>query len=170
MARPRKNPPKPKQVFTPVSLEDALEHEFKKSFVQAIETVDKKKNVFDFINNISTNKSPTFCETEEDAKEYVPFIANKHFSFFPDTIMLANLMNARPSVPKRWNYLFYLNTVRKGFRKSGKWFKEKKNYTLEAISTYFNCNMKTAAEYLKHLPKEEIERIEKIVLKDDKGD
>jgi hypothetical protein len=48
-------------------------------------------NPYDYINAINAGKDLT--KGEFDEKGYVPFITNRQFSYFQDTVLAANEMN-----------------------------------------------------------------------------
>ncbi len=114
---------------------------------------------FDFVNAIN-NKTDYLLNDETD-KQYVPFVINKAFSYYPDTILIANEMNLRHWATNRMQYDFYMGVVKKGKRFS-KWDKTIKIDDLEAVMTYFNYSKKKAIEALKLLSKDQLDRIKKV--------
>ena len=68
---------------------------------------------FDFLNSINENKRDLLKEDPANISEYVPFMVNRGLSYFPDTVMFANEINQHASIPKEWQYAFYLNGVSK---------------------------------------------------------
>ena len=97
----------------------------------------------DFLTSINYNKKNLFEENENFAeKSYVPFVINRCLSYFPDTILHANMMNLHTGVSKRMNYEYYLHSIRKGKRFS-KTLKSEvhickkiKKYYAESIGTF----------------------------------
>lgn len=83
-------------------------------------------NFFDFLNAINSTKQNLIKEDPQSEKEYVPFMVNRGLSYFPDTIMYANEMNKSASIPKKWQFEFYLNSIPKKKRFS-KWHKKDQN-------------------------------------------
>lgn len=75
---------------------------------------------FDFINSIN-NKTPIEWSDEVE-KDYSPFIINRGLGYFSDTVMLANEMNRSSHLPKKMQYDFLYNAIKKGKRFS-KWGK-----------------------------------------------
>ena len=114
-------------------------------------------NLFSLIDSINFTKK-NLLEGEVPDKDYVPFLVNKALSYFPDTIMHSNEMNKRAYIPKKYEYLYYLNSVRKRKRYS-KWFKKDKNDDIENIKRYFNISNTKAKEYLKLLNKQQLQDI-----------
>ena len=91
-------------------------------------------NPFDYIKSISNGIDP-IRGTENEAlaeKGYAPFMINRGFSYFPDTIQLANLMNTSGHLDKLLQNDFYINTIRARKRFS-KWHKPSESKKLQLI-------------------------------------
>lgn len=110
--------------------------------------------LFDIINSINSKKN-NLLEEGIPEKEYVPFIINKNFSYFSDTVMHANELNSKPLIPKKYQYEYYLKSIRPRKRFS-KWFKKTDSPNLDLIKKYYNVSNKKAIEYLNILSKEQI--------------
>jgi hypothetical protein len=85
----------------------------------------KKLSPFDFVNAINSKKDYDLIETDED--RYAPFIVNRAFSFFPDTIHFCNEMNKYGSgiIDGKQQFDFYYHGLPKQKRWSGgKWKKD----------------------------------------------
>lgn len=78
---------------------------------------------FDFLNAINDTKEDLLRKDPLTEKEYVPFMINRGLSYFPDTVMYANEMNRHASIPKKWQFEFFLHGIRKKKRFS-KWAKK----------------------------------------------
>jgi methyltransferase-like protein len=127
------------------------------------EQKEKKVDIFTFINNISARNSPNLIDEDSSLeKEFNPFITNRSFSNFRDTILIANEMNQRHHIPKKLQYDFYKYIVRPS-KRWAKWPKKDKDklVLLELICDYFDCGMKTAQDYLTILKDSDIEKIKK---------
>jgi hypothetical protein len=116
--------------------------------------------LFDYVNAINAgndevNKSE---EPEETIREYNPFIINKAFSFYQDSILAANAMNVCNNTDKKLQFDFYINILRSRKRYS-KWFKREKNEDLEAVAEYFSYNYQKAKEALYILTADDIKII-----------
>lgn len=59
---------------------------------------------------------PAILQTKKevlvDEKDYVPFIVNRALSYHYDCVMFANEMNKYPSLGKKPQFDFLINTVR----------------------------------------------------------
>lgn len=118
-------------------------------------------NPFDFIKAVSESKQNIISGTDNDElaeKAYNPFIVNRGLSFYPDTILYANEMNMRPSLDKKPQFLYLLNTLRPRKRYT-KWLKEEKNEEIEIVSEYFGYSRAKAKDVIKILSSEQLKFI-----------
>jgi hypothetical protein len=118
---------------------------------------------FDYVNSISKTKNNMMQDTENDAlaeKAYVPYIVNKALSYFPDTILHANLMNQNYHLNNRAQYTFLLNSIRPK-KRFAKWVQDASNEDLNTVCAYYDCNTTRGQEYLSLLSSEQIEMIKK---------
>jgi len=105
-------------------------------------------NPFDFVNNInSTDKKDLVREGQATEEDYVPFIVNKALSYFPETILYSNQMNAFPHAEKILQYHYLLNTVRPG-KRFAKWVKRENVEDVEAVREYYGYNIEKAQAVL----------------------
>lgn len=119
----------------------------------------KELSPFDFINAASQSKKDLIGDSEYPEmteKEYVPFIVNRGFSFYEDTILHANEMNQRAHLFGRAQFDYYRSVLRPRKRFS-KWHKAEKDKDLDAIQQVYSCNRTIAKMYLKALSKEDLE-------------
>ena len=103
---------------------------------------------FDFVKAINENKQDLIrgSENPDLAKTfYKPYVINKAFSYFKDTVMYANELNMYPNTPHKLQNDYYLNSIRKGKRYS-KWHKKEEDDKIEAIMEYYNVNYAKARE------------------------
>jgi hypothetical protein len=128
----------------------------------------KKENMtFKFVEAVSKSKKDLIKDAEipEDMeKEYNPYITNRAFSFYIDTILHANEMNAKNWLFKDAQFRYYLGALRPRFRKS-EWFKAKKDADLDNIQQVYQCNRTVAKQYMKVLSKENLQVINNKVSK-----
>ncbi len=114
---------------------------------------------FDFLNSVNENKRDLLKEDPANVSEYVPFMVNRGLSYFPDTVMFANEMNQHASIPKEWQYAFYLNGVSKR-RRFSKW--SKRDATPEDVSLVmraYQYSSEKAMSALKLLTTEQLEEM-----------
>jgi len=114
-------------------------------------------DIWTWVKSINSSKI-NLLETEEDIKQYTPFIVNKSLSYHWDTVLFANEMNKTAYVPLEAQYLFYLYSIKKGNRFS-KWVKKESSENLELIKKYYNYNDAKAYEVLDLFSKEQISYI-----------
>jgi len=121
---------------------------------------------FDFVNAINFKKN-LLAEDPQAEKEYDKgkWIVNKAYSYFPDTIMPANAMNERWSIPAKWQFHFFLNTITKGKRRSDWVKKEPTTEALKLVKEYFGYSSERAREALSILSEEDLKVIEEKLYK-----
>lgn len=81
---------------------------------------------FDYLNAINVTKQDLLKDDPLSEKDYVPFMVNRGLSYFSDTVLYANEMNRFASIPKDWQFQFYLHSIPKKKRFS-KWHKKDQN-------------------------------------------
>lgn len=119
---------------------------------------------FDFVNDLSYNKNDLIRSSEnqeEMEKEYNPYIINKAFSYFIDTVLHANEMN-RAVVDKKLQHDYYFYAISKKKRFS-KWHKPQTDETVKIISEAYNINIQRAKEYLSLMSKDDIVMLKEII-------
>ena len=115
-------------------------------------------NPYEYINAINSGKK--ISSKDLDEKVYVPFITNRQFSYFQDTILPANEMNANHHIHKESQFSFFINIVRPQKRFS-KWSKTEHHDDLEAIVQYFDYSYEKAKVVMDILSAEDINNIKK---------
>ena len=108
-----------------------------------------KRNPFDYVKSI--NKK-TF---EYDLSGYNPFLTNRAFAGFIDTIMLATEMNQHPDLDPYLQYQFYYYGVRKGSR-FDPISKPTEPEGLEVVMAYYQYSKQKALEVMPILTKDNI--------------
>lgn len=118
---------------------------------------------FDYVNAITQTKKDLMRGTENDdlaEKSYNPWLTNNALSYYPDTILHANLMNQYHQLENRPQFVFLLNSIRSKKRWS-KWIKNARNEDLDIVCQYYNCNSTVGQEYLSLLSSEQLQIIKK---------
>ena len=118
----------------------------------------------DIIPSILQTKEPVI--TEENEREYNPFVVNRALSQHYDCALYANQMNLYPNTDKLLQYHYYLNTIRSYKRPYQKWHKKDVIEDLDAIKEYYNYSYDKAKDALRVLSGEQLNEIKK---KLDKG-
>jgi len=113
----------------------------------------------DIIPSIQQTKKVVI--TQENERDYVPFVVNRSISFHMDMVMPANQMNLQPSTDGLLQYHYLLNTVRAYKRPFQKWQKREIIENLEAVKEYFGYSNEKAKEALTILSNAQIEEIKK---------
>jgi len=127
----------------------------------------KDLSPFDFMNAASFSKKNLIGDSDNPElteKEYNPYIVNRGFTYFEDTILHANEMNQRHELFPGAQFEYYRSVLRKRKRFS-KWHKAEKNNDLDAIQEVYTCNRTVAKMYLKVLTEEQLKSVhEKLVI------
>ena len=117
---------------------------------------------FDFVADISTKKTNLLSNLEDDPqviKDYVPFIINKAFGYWIDTILFAEDMNRLSHLSNQMQHDFLFHSIKKKFRKFQKWHKVVKNENVELLQLYYKINSQKAIDALSILTDDDIEDI-----------
>ena len=111
-----------------------------------------------YLTAINYSKVDVIEDDPVAEKEYVPFVINRCLSYFIDTILYVNEVNQYPDIPKRMQFIYLKDSIRKNKRFS-KWLKAEKIDNLELIQEYYGYNNKKAREALLILTPENIDEI-----------
>ena len=120
-------------------------------------------NAFDYVNSISHNKTNMMKGTDNDElaeKMYQPYLTNKAFSQYVDTILYANEMNIRHTIDNKLQYDYFLNSIRAQKRFS-KWAKKNESDDIDVIKEYFKYSYSKAYQALSILSTEDLNIIRK---------
>jgi hypothetical protein len=116
----------------------------------------------EYLKAINETKQP-LMDTDDLTweKKYPPYVINRCLSMFYDTLMPANEMNGYHFLPKKVQFDFFINSVRKKKRFGGKWLSKSKINDIEFVKEYYGYSNEKAREALTILSKEQIEGIKK---------
>jgi hypothetical protein len=109
----------------------------------------------DWLNSINYTKKNLIEENQQLKKEYPPFIINKCFSGFVDTILFSNEMNMNNHLDNDMQYSFYINILRKKKRFSP-WLRKDKIKDLDYVKRYYGYSNEKAQQALKILTQEQL--------------
>lgn len=111
---------------------------------------------FDFVNAINFGKA---IEMDEDTERaYVPFIVNRQFSYFPDTILVANQANMMHDVDNAMQFAYLINNI-KPRKRFSKWAKKHEDSDVELVMEHYKYNREDALNALSILTKLQLEDI-----------
>lgn len=99
--------------------------------------------------------------TQQNERDYVPFIINRALSFHYDCILQANQMNVLPATDSLLQYHYLLNSIRSYKRPFQKWQKRVDDENLEAVKEYYNYSNDKAKEALSILTTDQLNEIKK---------
>ena len=105
----------------------------------------------EFLNSINQTKENLMDKNPKVEKDYVPFVINKCFSYFSDTVFYANRMNQVSFLDKKLQYDYYLHSILKRKRFS-KWIKPEQNSKIDMIKEVFGYSDRQAREVADLIP------------------
>lgn len=114
----------------------------------------------DWLNSINQTKENLIDGDPSLEKEYAPYIINRCLSGHIDSLLFANEMNMHHSLPKKMQYDFLINTLRKRKRYSP-WIRKEKLDDLECVKTYYGYSTQKAQQALKILTNQQITLIKR---------
>ena len=109
---------------------------------------------FEFIKAINETKEDVMVDDVSE-KKYSPFIVNRGFSFFMDTIFQVNELNRNHHLDSRLQFDYLLNSVRKKKRYS-KWLKPEKLQDLDVVKEYYGFSNEKAKDALSTLSEDQL--------------
>ncbi len=112
----------------------------------------------DYLNSINISKENLMDSDSECESQYPPYVVNRCYSGFMDTILLANEMNLNSHIDKKLQYDFYINIIRPKKRFSP-WLKKEKLDSLDCIKQYYGYSDEKAKVALKLLTQQQLEFI-----------
>jgi hypothetical protein len=115
-------------------------------------------NPFDYSNAILETKQNLITD-EASEKAYNPFLVNRALSYFPDTIIDANLMNVFNILDKKLQFDYLINSVRRSKRRRTAWGKKIENRDMEMIRDRYGYNHRRAKEALSILSDTQLKMI-----------
>jgi len=112
-------------------------------------------NPFEFVKAINNKKN--IIRDDLDEKSYLPYMINHTFSYFPDTVLLANEMNTNHHLDNKLQNDFFINTIRKNPKRFSKWNKVKHDGDFEAVKEYYGYSNDKTRSALSLLSAEQID-------------
>jgi hypothetical protein len=107
-------------------------------------------SIFDWLKEITYNKSSWNSFTEEDRESFNPYMVHRFLSMNPDYVDFVNTVQIVPYTSKERVYNIYLYTIPKKdmFLKYIKSTKTKtKEELLNHLASYYECSLREADEY-----------------------
>ena len=109
----------------------------------------------EWLNSINITKNNLIDEEPDLEKQYPSYIVNRCMSGDIDAILLANEMNKRPNLPKKLQYDFFLNSIRKRKRYSP-WLRKEEIENLDFVKRYYGYSNEKAKQVLNILTREQL--------------
>ena len=116
---------------------------------------------FEFVKAI--NNKQDIIRDDLDEKSYLPYMINHSFSYFSDTVLLANEMNANHHIDNKLQNDFFINTIRQNPKRFSKWNKVKHDGDFEAVKEYYGYSNEKTRSALSLLSAEQINIIKQKV-------
>ena len=114
----------------------------------------------DYLKAINETKEPLLDSDDKTwEKKFPPFVINRCLSMFYDTIMHSNEMNGLHFLPKRMQFHYLINSIRKKKRFGGKWLSQSKLKNLDVVKEYYGYSNAKAKEALNLLSDGQIEEL-----------
>ena len=120
--------------------------------------------IFDYLNAI-TYKKENIMGDELAETHYAPYLINKFLSQHLDCILFVNEMNFSSHIDNKLQFDYFINSIRKKFRKSEKWLKPEDFEAIDLVREYYGYSTPKAKEALKILGDDNIEYIRKKLYK-----
>ena len=114
-------------------------------------------NPFDYTNSVSHQKNYMMVDDYSE-QNYNPFLTNKQFSLFHETVLFANELNISTGVPKKLQYDFYFFLLPKKKRFS-KWHEKQADKDVDLIKKVYAVSETKAAEYLEILSDKQLKEL-----------
>lgn len=111
-----------------------------------------------WLNSINYTKKNILDEDSSLVSDYKPFIINKCLSGNIDCILFVNEMNMYNFLPKKMQYDFFINSLRKK-RRFSPWMSKNKIEDVEYVKKYYKYSDEKAYQALKILSKEQLQFI-----------
>ena len=109
----------------------------------------------EWLNSINITKKNLIDEEPDLEKQYPSYIVNRCMSGHIDAILLANEMNKRPNLPKKLQYDFFLNSIRRRKRYSP-WLRKEEIENLDFVKRYYGYSNEKAKQVLNILTREQL--------------
>lgn len=116
---------------------------------------------WEFIAAINSGKD-IIKTGEQQEKNYDPYITNRNYSLYVDTILYANEINKCYQLDKKLQFDYYLNTIRP-MKRYAKWLRKEKAEDIADIMTYYKVSFSKANDISKILTQEQKEIIRRII-------
>jgi hypothetical protein len=120
-----------------------------------------KLSIFDWLKEISYNKSPWNKFSDDDKKSFEPYMINRFLSMNESYIELVNYVQTIPYTEKEKYYVLYCNMLPKKqfFSKYIKsTIKQPDVDLIENLTCYFECSKREVEDYLNILSVEDIKQ------------
>jgi hypothetical protein len=120
------------------------------------------RNVFDWVKEINTKKSPIDSFSNKDWDQWNSYVVHRVLSMNPDYLALVNEVQKLPPTDKKQIYSIY----REYIPKNNKWskyikstVKQRNKDLIQYLTNYFQLSTREIKEYLQFLSNKEVTKI-----------
>lgn len=120
------------------------------------------RNVFDWVKEINTKKSPVDSFSNKDWDQWNSYVVHRVLSMNPDYLALVNEVQKLPPTSKKQIYSIY----REYIPKNNKWskyikstVKQRNKDLIQYLTNYFQLSTREIKEYLQFLGNKEVTKI-----------
>ena len=115
---------------------------------------------FQIVKNLSFEKEYKILDGVE-RRDYVPFLVNRAFSHFPDSVLQANAMNLRSHLDVQSQFDYYFHALRSRKRYVS-WPKKSNPQIIGRIMEAYHCSAREAKMYADVLTESELTEFENL--------
>jgi hypothetical protein len=108
-----------------------------------------KLSPFDIMKHIGNKQG--YRLTDDDESSYSPWIINKFYSFFPESVIHAANMTEFSGLDNKMQYDYYYHSMKRG-NKFTKWMKDEVADDVKVISDHYKVNFVRAKEMISLSP------------------
>ena len=134
----------------------------KLSFFDIVKNINEGPKAKDILDDVKADSSDALPDPDSPEKAYLPFMINRGFSHFQDSILFANEMNINYHLPPRMQYDFYRHSLRPRKRFS-KWFKALPDTDdINIIKEHYGYSSEKARDVLDLFSKEDLTSLQSL--------
>ena len=123
-----------------------------------------KTELWDYYKSITTDKVIIDLDDEEVVSKFPHYIIVKFLSQHQSDIVLANEINSRPYMDNRLKIDFFINTLRKKYRKASKFMFDTPE-SIKLIMEFYGYNQSKAKEVSNLFDKEQLNELKRLTNK-----
>lgn len=123
-----------------------------------------KASLWDYYKSITSDKVVIDLDNEDVVKKFPHYVIVKFLSQHQSDVILANEVNSRPYMDNRLKIDFFINTLRKKYRKANKFMFDTPE-DIELIMEFYGYNQSKAKEVRNLFDKEQLNELRRLTNK-----